>query len=101
MTVSSEIENRMDDSSSTDARKLREPQLTFIPWVETVMLGVLEWKLGPAQESRQSGREKEKRRAFIRKTRLGVIGFGGLGSILQGFCAYFRQKNLPPGRPLA
>jgi phosphoglycerate dehydrogenase-like enzyme len=46
-------------------------------------------------------REKEKRRAFIRKTRLGVIGFGGLGSILQGFCAYFQQKNLPPGRPLA
>jgi hypothetical protein len=60
ITVSSEIENRMDDSSSTDARRLREPQLTFIPWVETVMLGMLEWKLRPAQESRQGGREKKK-----------------------------------------
>jgi len=37
MTVSSEIEKRIDDNSSTDARTVREPQLTFMPWVETVM----------------------------------------------------------------
>ncbi|CDS51311.1 hypothetical protein [Polaromonas sp. CG9_12] len=37
MTVSSEIEKRIDDSSSTDARKVREPQLTFMPSVETVI----------------------------------------------------------------
>jgi hypothetical protein len=37
MTVSSEMENRMDDSSSTHARTPREPRLSFMPWVETVM----------------------------------------------------------------
>ena len=37
ITVSSEIENRIDDSNSTDARSVREPQLSFMPCVETVM----------------------------------------------------------------
>ena len=40
ITVSSEIENRMDDSNSTDARRVREPQLTFMPSVETVIRGI-------------------------------------------------------------
>ena len=30
-------ENRIDDNNSTDACELREPQLTFIPLVETVI----------------------------------------------------------------
>ena len=37
MTVSSEMENRIDESSSTEARNEREPQLTFMPAVETVI----------------------------------------------------------------
>ena len=37
ITVNSEIEKRIDDSSSTEARSVREPQLRFMPWVETVM----------------------------------------------------------------
>ena len=37
ITVSNEIENRIDDSNSTDARSVREPQLTVMPSVETVM----------------------------------------------------------------
>jgi hypothetical protein len=48
ITVSSEMENRMDDSSSTAARQLREPQLTFIPSVETVMLE-MEPAVGPGR----------------------------------------------------
>jgi hypothetical protein len=37
MTVSSEIENRMDESSSTTLRQVREPVSSSMPWVETVM----------------------------------------------------------------
>ena len=37
MTVSSEMEKRMDDSSSTAARKAREGVLSRQPWVETVI----------------------------------------------------------------
>jgi hypothetical protein len=37
ITVSSEIEKRMDESNSTAARKEREPQLSRMPLVETVM----------------------------------------------------------------
>ena len=32
-----EIENRIDDSSSTAARISREPVLSSSPWVETIM----------------------------------------------------------------
>jgi len=42
MTVNSEIENRMDESNSTDARHVREPQLTVMPSVETVILQAVE-----------------------------------------------------------
>ena len=37
MLVSSEMAQRIDDSSSTDARRVREPQESLMPWVETVM----------------------------------------------------------------
>jgi hypothetical protein len=37
MTVSSEIENRIDDKSSTTMRHKREPDSSSMPWVETVM----------------------------------------------------------------
>jgi hypothetical protein len=37
ITVSSEIANRMEDSNSTNALATREPMLTCMPWVETVM----------------------------------------------------------------
>src|SRR5258706_10838870 len=38
MTVSSEIENRIDDSNSTAERKLCDSVLRRRPWVETDML---------------------------------------------------------------
>ena len=37
ISVSKEIEKRMDDSNSTDALNVREPRLTVMPWVEPVM----------------------------------------------------------------
>lgn len=37
MTVSKEIENRIEDSNSTAARIKREPDWSSRPWVETVM----------------------------------------------------------------
>jgi hypothetical protein len=37
ITVSSDIENRIDDNSSTDARHILDPLVTSIPSVETVM----------------------------------------------------------------
>jgi hypothetical protein len=37
MTVSSEIEKRIDDSNSTAERKACDPVLTRRPWVETDM----------------------------------------------------------------
>jgi hypothetical protein len=39
ITVSSDMENRMDDSNSTAARTAREPERTSRPCVETVMRG--------------------------------------------------------------
>jgi hypothetical protein len=38
ITVSSEIENRIDDSNSTAERKVCDPVLTRRPWVETVVI---------------------------------------------------------------
>jgi hypothetical protein len=37
MSVSKEMENRMDENSSTPARKVRELLWISKPWVETVM----------------------------------------------------------------
>ena len=37
MSVSREIEKRMDDNSSTTLRQTRESESSSIPWVETVM----------------------------------------------------------------
>ena len=37
ITVSSEMANRMDDSSSTPARRAREPDWTRTPWVVSDM----------------------------------------------------------------
>ncbi len=37
MMVSSEIENRMEDSNSTLARQAREPDFSSSPWVDTVI----------------------------------------------------------------
>ncbi|UUZ78674.1 hypothetical protein LP414_09960 [Polaromonas sp. P1(28)-13] len=79
MTVSSEMENRMDDSNSTEARSVRGPQLTFMPSVETVIC-----EIGPDVGSRvrsDKSAKKTKRRTFIGKTALGVIDFVGVGSI--------------------
>ena len=39
ITVSSEMENRMDDNNSTAERQAREPEFNARPWVETVMRG--------------------------------------------------------------
>jgi hypothetical protein len=40
MTVNSDMEKRMDDNSSTEARHIREPFVNAIPSVETVIV----WK---------------------------------------------------------
>src|SRR5437868_13027151 len=45
ITVSSEIENRIDDSISTSARSGREPVLISRPWVEMDMRGEKRAKL--------------------------------------------------------
>jgi hypothetical protein len=37
MTVNSDIENRIDDSNSTEARQARVPDFSSIPCEETVM----------------------------------------------------------------
>ncbi|MCY1372413.1 hypothetical protein D9M69_596170 [compost metagenome] len=37
MTVSSEMENRIDDNNSTVSLTMREPVRMCRPWVETVM----------------------------------------------------------------
>jgi hypothetical protein len=37
MSVSREIENRIDDNSSTTLRQTREPESSSMPCVETVM----------------------------------------------------------------
>jgi hypothetical protein len=39
ITVSSDMENRIEDSNSTAARIVREPVFNSRPWVETVMDG--------------------------------------------------------------
>ena len=39
INVSSEMENRIEDSNSTAARIVREPVFNSRPWVETVMDG--------------------------------------------------------------
>ena len=52
MMVSSEIANRIDDSSSTAERSICEEDLTRRPWVETDMETV-------------KGRKKQKGRAIL------------------------------------
>lgn len=63
ITVSSEIENRMEDSNSTDARRVREPQLTFMPSVETVIRGIQTCGLWCGVEIRPS----KKKADFLQK----------------------------------
>jgi hypothetical protein len=41
ISVSSEIENRIEDSNSTAARSLRGALCSSMPWVVAVMLGGL------------------------------------------------------------
>ena len=55
ITVSNEMENRIDDSNSTDARSVREPQLSFMPWVETVMPWI--WMVAAGRAWRQPKRK--------------------------------------------
>jgi hypothetical protein len=44
ITVNKEMEKRMDDSSSIVARMAREPDLSAMPWVESVIKGQLSLK---------------------------------------------------------
>ena len=75
MTVSSEMENRIDDSSSTDARSVREPHESLMPWVETVMYEgqqllalqiVRQWS-GELDVSRVVLAKSQKRRQFVKR----------------------------------
>jgi hypothetical protein len=44
ITVNNEMENRIDDSNSTDARHARVPDLSSMPCEETVMTQVADIK---------------------------------------------------------
>lgn len=76
ITVSNEMANRIEDNNSTLACKVREPRLTFMPSVETV---IGEIRLGGA--GRKKNKHQQKRRAFFRKTRLDVTNYYSLVEI--------------------